>query len=99
MSMIKDIPFSEIKIDKSFLDNADVSERDAKMMKHIISIATDFNMSTIAEGIETESHIRLLKDYGCFQGQGYYFDKPMPKDEFEKVLNSPDYTEKGFVIV
>lgn len=99
MSMIKDIPFSEIKIDKSFLDNADVNERDEIMMKHIISIASDFKMTTIAEGIETESHIRLLKEYGCFRGQGYYFDKPLPKDEFEKVLISPDYTDKGLEIV
>ena len=95
MSMIKDIPFSEIKIDKSFLDNADVSERDAIMMKHIISIASDFHMSTIAEGIETVNHIRLLKKYGCFMGQGYYFDKPLPKEDFEKVLISPDYSDKG----
>ena len=94
MSMIKDIPFSEIKIDKSFLDNADVSDRDAIMMKHIISIATDFDMSTIAEGIETVNHIKLLKKYGCFMGQGYYFDKPLPKEEFEKVLISPDYSDR-----
>ncbi len=95
MSMIKDIPFSEIKIDKSFLDNADISKRDMVMMKHIISIASDLDMSTIAEGVETTDHIKLLKKYGCYHGQGYYFDKPLPREEFEKVLLTPDYHEKG----
>ncbi len=95
MSMIKDIPFSEIKIDKSFLDNADISNRDMVIMKHIISIASDLEMSTIAEGVETTEHIKLLKKYGCYHGQGYYFDKPLPREEFEKVLCEPDYHEKG----
>ncbi|MCR4791333.1 MAG: GGDEF domain-containing phosphodiesterase [Lachnospiraceae bacterium] len=95
MSMIKDIPFSEIKIDKSFLDNADISNRDMVMMKHIISIASDLDMSSIAEGVETPDHVKLLKKYGCYHGQGYFFDKPLPKEQFEKVLTSPDYHEKG----
>ena len=99
MSMIKDIPFSEIKIDKSFLDNADISNRDMVMMKHIISIASDLDMSTIAEGVETTDHIKLLKKYGCYHGQGYYFDKPLPREEFEKVLLSPDYHDKGLEYV
>ena len=94
MSMIKDIPFTEIKIDKSFLDKADISDRDMVMMKHIISMAEELGMSTIAEGVEIPEHIKLLKKYGCVRGQGYFFNKPLKKKEFEKVLAHPDYSDK-----
>ena len=94
MSMIKDIPFTEIKIDKSFLDKADISDRDMVMMKHIISMAEELGMSTIAEGVEIPEHIKLLKKYGCVRGQGYFFNKPLKKNEFEQVLDHPDYRDK-----
>ncbi len=94
MSMIKDIPFTEIKIDKSFLDKADISDRDMVMMKHIISMAEELGMSTIAEGVEIPEHIKLLKKYGCLRGQGYFFNKPLKKNEFEDVLDHPDYRDK-----
>ena len=95
MSMIKDIPFTEIKIDKSFLNKADISDRDMVMMKHIISMAEELGMSTIAEGVEIPEHIKLLRKYGCFHGQGYFFNKPLQRSEFEEVLEHPDYREKG----
>ncbi len=95
MSMIKDIPFSEIKIDKSFISSDSISDRDMVMMKHIISMAEDLGMSTIAEGVETKDQIEILKKYGCLRAQGYYFDKPLTKDEFENVLNNPDYSSRG----
>ena len=95
MSMIKDIPFSEIKIDRSFISSDSISDRDMVMMKHIISMAEDLGMNTIAEGVETKDQIEILKKYGCLRAQGYYFDKPLTKDEFEKVLNNPDYSSRG----
>ena len=95
MSMIKDIPFSEIKIDRSFISSESISDRDMIMMKHIISMAEDLGMNTIAEGVETREQIEILKKYGCLRGQGYFFDKPLTKDEFEKVLGNPDYSSRG----
>ena len=91
MSIIKDISFKEIKIDRSFLNNKNVRRNDMIMMKHIISMARDLGLATIAEGVETMAHVELLKQYGCFYGQGYLFDKPLPKEFFEKVLDSPYY--------
>ena len=52
-------------------------------------------MNTIAEGVETREQIEILKKYGCLRGQGYFFDKPLTKDEFEKVLGNPDYSSRG----
>ena len=95
MSMIKDVPFSEIKIDRSFISSDSISDRDMIMMKHIISLADDLGMTTIAEGVETKEQIELLKKYGCYRAQGYIFDKPLIKDDFEKVLDNPDYSSRG----
>ncbi len=95
MSMIKDIRFSELKIDKSFLNNKDIGSRDMIMMKHIISMAEELGMSTIAEGVENPDQVSLLRKYGCFRGQGFFFDKPLPKEDFERVLENPDYSLKG----
>ena len=95
MSMIKDVPFSEIKIDRSFISNGSVSDRDMIMMKHIITLAEDLGMNTIAEGVETQEQVDILKKYGCMRAQGFFFDKPMLKEDFEKVLDNPDYNSRG----
>lgn len=95
MSMIKDVPFSEIKIDRSFISSDAISDRDMIMMKHIITMAEDLGMNTIAEGVETKEQIEILKKYGCLRAQGHFFDKPLSKEDFEKVLNNPDYSSRG----
>ena len=95
MSMIKDVPFSEIKIDRSFISSDEISNRDMIMMKHIISMAEELGMNTIAEGVETREQVELLRKYGCLRAQGYLFDKPLLKEDFEKVLDNPDYSSRG----
>ena len=95
MSMIKDVPFSEIKIDRSFISSDAISDRDMIMMKHIITMAEDLGMNTIAEGVETKEQIEILKKYGCLRAQGHFFDKPLSKEDFEKVLINPDYSSRG----
>lgn len=95
MSMIKDVPFSEIKIDRSFISSDSISDRDMIMMKHVITMAEDLGMNTIAEGVETKEQIEIIKKYGCLRAQGHYFDKPLSKEDFEKVLNNPDYSSRG----
>ena len=95
MSMLRDIPFSELKIDRSFLTyTTDTRDRSAVMMKHVISMATELGMRCIAEGVETPDQIRLLKDMDCFRAQGFFFDRPLPKDEFEKRLLAGRYTDE-----
>ena len=57
------------------------------MLKHIISMAQDMGLECIVEGVETPEHIRLLKECKCYLAQGYYFDKPLPVEEFEKRMD------------
>lgn len=87
-NLIRDIPWNAIKIDKSFLydDKHELSAKNRAVLKYIIAIAQEMGMVTICEGVETIEQIRLLKEYGCFMAQGFYFDKPLPKNVFEKKL-------------
>lgn len=87
-NLIREIPWNVIKIDKSFLDGDgnELSGKNRTMLKHVIALAQEMGMVTICEGVETLGQIKLLKEYGCFMAQGFYFDKPLPKESFEERL-------------
>lgn len=88
MSLIKELPWNVLKIDKSLLMGAQKDgSRDQLMFKSIISMANTMGLECIVEGVETKDDVRILKESGCFMAQGYYFSKPKPKEEFEKQLN------------
>ena len=88
LSLIRDVPFKVLKIDKSFLGdkNVEPDERQRAMMKHVISMANDLGMECIAEGVENMEHVQLLKENKCYMAQGFLFNKPVPQEEFEDIL-------------
>ncbi len=88
LSLIRDVPFKVLKIDKSFLGdkNEGSNERQRAMMKHVISMANDLGMECIAEGVESMEHVQLLKENKCYMAQGFLFNRPVPEKEFEDIL-------------
>lgn len=88
LSLIRDVPFKVLKIDKSFLrdKNMESDERQRAMMKHVISMANDLGMECIAEGVESMEHVQLLKENKCYMAQGFLFNRPIPQEEFETIL-------------
>lgn len=87
LSLIRDVPFKVLKIDKSFLGDKDMdSARQRSMMKHVIHMANDLGMECIAEGVESMEHVQVLKENKCYMAQGFLFNRPIPKGEFEKML-------------
>jgi len=86
LSYLQQLPVSEIKIDRSFISEINNGGTLA-IVRTIVQLATNLNMEAIAEGIETEEQLRILTDIGCKYGQGYYFYKPMPLDEMDKILD------------
>lgn len=88
LSLIRDVPFKVLKIDKSFLGdkNMESDERQRAMMKHVISMANDLGMECIAEGVESMEHVQLLKESKCYMAQGFLFNRPIPQEEFEEML-------------
>jgi diguanylate cyclase (GGDEF)-like protein/PAS domain S-box-containing protein len=76
------LPLDCMKIDKSFVDGLDKSGGHGEIVAAIISMARAFNLSTIAEGVETEAQLERLKAMGCGQFQGYLTGRPMPEGDF-----------------
>ncbi len=87
MNLIRELPWDVLKIDKCFLPKSENDRRQYVMLKHIISLAQDIGLDTIVEGVETIEHVKMLKENNCFLAQGYFFDKPLPIEEFEKRLD------------
>jgi len=80
------IPISTLKIDKSFIDNITSSKKKESMINNIIQMAHSMDLKVVAEGVETKEQLSILKDRDCNYIQGYYFSKPLPESEIEKLL-------------
>ncbi len=84
LSQLHRVPFSEMKIDRSFVSNmADDSEAKA-IVKTCIILGHELNMEVVAEGVESKSDLEILKSLGCDLAQGYYFTKPLNIVSFEE---------------
>jgi diguanylate cyclase (GGDEF)-like protein len=80
------LPFDTLKIDRSFVYNVGEQGENSEILQTIISLAKNLKMRVIAEGIETESQLRVLRNLGCDYGQGYLMSKPLPREEIENLL-------------
>ena len=100
LSLIRDVPFKVLKIDKSFLGdkNMESDERQRSMMKHVISMANDLGMECIAEGVESMEHVQLLKESKCYMAQGFLFNRPIPQEQFEDILMQTQKEPSGFIM-
>lgn len=78
LSYLHRFPLDVLKIDRSFVHNANQNKTNAAIIKTIIDLATNLKMATVGEGIENELDARLLHNMDCIYGQGYHYKKPMP---------------------
>jgi len=86
LAYLKKLPLSQIKIDRSFVQDITHDANDATIVETIISMARHMNLDVLAEGVETAGQLSFLKQMGCYAYQGYYFSQPLPAEEFEKIL-------------
>ena len=82
LSYLKRMPISELKIDKSFVNDILTDANDAAIARMIIRLAQSMELSVIAEGVETKEQRDWLEREGCLQYQGYYFGRPVPVTAF-----------------
>lgn len=86
LSYLQKFPFDRLKIDRVFLQNMHNNDSDRELVNAIIAMAKALNLKVVAEGIEDQWHVDYLKDMSCEYGQGYYYSKPVPAQEFELLL-------------
>lgn len=87
LDYIKRFPADRIKIDQTFVRNIGVDPADEAIVRATINMARNMDRVVVAEGVETEDHLRFLREYGCQELQGYLFARPLPAASFENLLS------------
>ncbi|MEG4113794.1 MULTISPECIES: EAL domain-containing protein [unclassified Microcoleus] len=77
LSLLKNLPIDTLKIDRSFLQNLARNPKDTILIQTIILLGKNLNMEIVAEGLETQEQIEILRELGCIFGQGYFFSRPL----------------------
>jgi len=91
LSYLQRFPFDKIKIDRCFVRDIDVVDGSPSIVQAVVNIAAALNMTTVAEGVETEPQRVLLRELGCTQMQGYLFSPPRPAAEVKRFFTTtPD---------
>ncbi len=86
LSYLKRFPINTLKIDQSFVRDIDIDVDDASIVKAMIGMGKSLKQRVIAEGVETESQLAFLRKLQCDEGQGFLLGRPLPADEFERLL-------------
>ena len=86
LSYLNRFPFDKLKLDISFVRDITCEPNSAAIAQAIISMAHSLNLKVIAEGVETEGQMTYLYRFGCDELQGYYYSRPLPASEFERLV-------------
>ncbi|MGL4790973.1 MAG: sensor domain-containing phosphodiesterase, partial [Anaerotignaceae bacterium] len=86
LNVLKDIPVAVVKLDMKFVEKGNNEARSGSILSSVVRMTQGIDLITIAEGVETREQIDYLRSIGCDYMQGFYFAKPMPIEEFEKII-------------
>lgn len=88
LAYLKKFPINTLKIDQAFVRDLTWDSDDAAIVRSVIALSEGLSLNVVAEGIETEEQRAFLLEHNCANGQGYYYSKPLPADEFEALLKT-----------
>ncbi len=88
LAYLKKFPVKLLKIDQSFVRDIHEDQDDAAITDAVIRLGHSLGLTVVAEGVETEEHVKILKEKGCDILQGYYFSRPIAEDEFTKYIEN-----------
>lgn len=88
LGYLKTLPVSTLKIDRSFIKDVTTNRSDQALVSSIIAISKNLGLNVVAEGIETQDQLKMLKKYNCDYLQGYYCSEPAAVDQFSRLLKS-----------
>ena len=94
LSYLKRFPIDRLKIDQSFVRDLEIDPDDRAIATAVVTLGHSLGMSVIAEGVETQQQIEILRNMGCDEIQGYYLGRPMPSDQMALLLGQ-DRTAKS----
>ena len=77
LDCLQNLPAAELKIDRSFIQTIGSDDRNAFMVRSSIDLAHELGMCAVAEGVESDACLEMLRDFGCDRGQGFYIGRPM----------------------
>lgn len=97
LAYLKNLPVSELKIDKSFVQHMADSPQDRKIVQSVIDLSHNLDLRVVAEGIESQQILDMLIGMGCDYGQGYYIGRPMPIGEMPPWIKGSNWHMPGFV--
>lgn len=87
LSYIQRFPLNVLKIDRTFIKNMHLSAKDQSVTKAVIKLAHSLQLRVVAEGVETEEHLKILTELECNEYQGYYFSRPIPAADFNIMVS------------
>lgn len=90
LNLLKKLPVDVIKIDKTFLDETETSEVSRIIIRKTVELIQELDKMVVCEGVETEDQASYLKEIHCDMSQGYLYAKPMPMEQYEKLLDNPE---------
>jgi len=82
LSYLTQLPIDTLKIDRTFVRDVETSANDSAIVRAVIAMAHGLKLRVIAEGVEREGQLKVLRDLGCDEYQGYLMSKPLPSEEF-----------------
>lgn len=85
LNYIRQMPVQNVKIERSFIENVIVSRQDQAIVRAVLSMGNEMEFDVVCEGVETSDQLKFVYKEGCRLIQGYYFSKPVPVGDFEKV--------------
>lgn len=86
LNVLLESTFDVIKLDKRFIENMMTSDKGRSILENVLQMASNLDITVLAEGVETKEQVELLRSIGCDQVQGYYYAKPMPEEDFFELL-------------
>lgn len=84
ISTLASLPLNGLKLDKSIINDLYSNPTTKLLVKNLINVCTEIGIESIAEGIEEEEQLEILRSFGCTYGQGYFYNKPIPVKDFER---------------
>jgi diguanylate cyclase (GGDEF)-like protein/PAS domain S-box-containing protein len=88
LSYLRKFPIDTLKIDQSFVAQIDSGEDDAAIVTAVLGMARSLKLRVVAEGVETFEQLEFLHAHHCEEAQGYYFSRPVPAEQFAKLLET-----------